>query len=341
MNLVSLNIRGAACQVKHNWVKEICSSKNINFFGFLDEKLIRSLWGSSGFDFEFLPSNGLSGGILSVWDSVAFQKSDSVKGSGFLAIKGVWALLGKTCFLVNVYAPQQINDKKKLWKDLLSLRSTYVDAIWILFGDFNEVREESDRIGSHFSRSGAFYFNEFIAESGLSDIRCGGRKFTRFSSDDSKLSKLDRILVSHNFFEAWPVPCLEILPRRFSDHCPLLLRSVVLDCGPPPFRFFNSWLSDSSLESAVKLCWASRLAPSPTLTPISHLSVGLKHLKNCIKSWREKSLAVKNATLKSHKLKVNSLDLKAESDGLSISERLIGSIWNRKFLRWKRRIYRT
>ena len=105
------------------------------------------------------------------------------------------------------------------------------------------------------SNLGASAFNNFIHNSGLIEIKNGGRKFTRISSDGLKLSKLDRILVSHNFFEFYANPIVEILPRSFSDHCPILLSSPNLDFGAPPFRFFNSWLKDASLYGVVQNSW--------------------------------------------------------------------------------------
>ena len=112
--------------------------------------------------------------------------------------------------------------------------------VWIILGDFNSVRDKEERKGTSFSQSDALAFNEFIANGGLIEVRSGGRKFTRISKDGMKLSKLDRILVSHNFFNIWQNPFVEILPRRLSDHCPILLKSSVSDFGHVPFRFFNT-----------------------------------------------------------------------------------------------------
>nr|GFB57538.1 RNA-directed DNA polymerase, eukaryota, reverse transcriptase zinc-binding domain protein [Tanacetum cinerariifolium] len=48
----------------------------------------------------------------------------------------------------------------------------------ILFGDLNEVRNDSERFGSIFSSGDAAIFNDFIQESGLIDLPMGGRSFT-------------------------------------------------------------------------------------------------------------------------------------------------------------------
>ncbi|GJZ70184.1 putative RNA-directed DNA polymerase, eukaryota, reverse transcriptase zinc-binding domain protein [Tanacetum coccineum] len=68
----------------------------------------------------------------------------------------------------------------------------------ILFGDLNEVRSESERFGSTFSCGDATIFNSFIYDTGLIDLLMGGRHFTWVNKVGSKMSKLDRFLISDN-----------------------------------------------------------------------------------------------------------------------------------------------
>ncbi|KAJ9561857.1 hypothetical protein OSB04_007017 [Centaurea solstitialis] len=102
--------------------------------------------------------------------------------------------------------------------------------------------------GTVFSSRGAEFFNDFIHEAGLTEVKRGGLKFTRMSADGSKLSKLDRFLVTPNL--------ILVLPKLHSDHSPLLLRGSSLDFGPTYFKFFNSWLGDPSLTSLVVANWS-------------------------------------------------------------------------------------
>ncbi|GJT05853.1 hypothetical protein Tco_0840315 [Tanacetum coccineum] len=64
-------------------------------------------------------------------------------------------------------------------------------------GDFNEVLNENERLGSHFCRRSASFFNEFILSAGLLDLPIRGMHFTRMNSIGLKLSKIDRILKDH------------------------------------------------------------------------------------------------------------------------------------------------
>ncbi|KVH96764.1 Endonuclease/exonuclease/phosphatase [Cynara cardunculus var. scolymus] len=100
-------------------------------------------------------------------------------------------------------------------------------------------------------------FNDFIRDSGLIEVRSGGRKFTKMSANGAKHSKLDKYLVSSNFLSHWPMPSAMILPRYLSDHCPILFRSALVDFGPIYFKFFNSWLGQPDFNLLVLDSWNS------------------------------------------------------------------------------------
>ncbi|GJS21657.1 RNA-directed DNA polymerase, eukaryota [Tanacetum coccineum] len=71
------------------------------------------------------------------------------------------------------YAPQDASKKRSLWTRLHDLIQHF-QTMTIMLGDFNEVRSESERLGSVFCKSGAKAFNEFIIESDLVDLPMGG-----------------------------------------------------------------------------------------------------------------------------------------------------------------------
>ena len=129
-----------------------------------------------------------------------------------MAVIGFWAQNSIQIGVLNVYAPQQAQLKKQLWLSIQSLILGNNNLVWIIFGDFNEVMEEIERKGTRFSLPGAVVFNNFIASVGLIEVRNGGRRYTHISTDGSKLSKLDRVLVSHNCFDNCPNLVVEILP---------------------------------------------------------------------------------------------------------------------------------
>ena len=84
-----------------------------------------------------------------------------------------------------------------------------------------------------------------------------GRKFTWFRPNGTSRSKLDRFLLSPEWLERWPASIQSTLPRNFSYHYPILLRSTSVDWGPKPFRILDCWLLDKSFKETVINCWTS------------------------------------------------------------------------------------
>ncbi|GJX07911.1 RNA-directed DNA polymerase, eukaryota, partial [Tanacetum coccineum] len=133
---------------------------------------VKSLWGNSNFD---------------------FVASDSLGNSG--AIYGTWLPRNVKILLVAVYAPQQPGSKRALW-DFLSNLVRRWNGEAIIMGDFNDVRTMDERLGSSFNASSARCFDRFIVSSGLVDVKLEGYSFTWSHPSASKMSKLDRFLVT-------------------------------------------------------------------------------------------------------------------------------------------------
>ncbi|GJR36492.1 RNA-directed DNA polymerase, eukaryota [Tanacetum coccineum] len=96
--------------------------------------------GNDNYDFAIQKSDGNSGGIIAIWDNSLFNKSKVINSEdGFLAIYGDWKNIG-------------------------------FHSMFIVLGDFNEVRFEYEQLGSKFCKLGARRFNEFISKSGLIDL---------------------------------------------------------------------------------------------------------------------------------------------------------------------------
>ncbi|GKB05904.1 RNA-directed DNA polymerase, eukaryota, reverse transcriptase zinc-binding domain protein [Tanacetum coccineum] len=155
------------------------------------------MWGNSNVDFVAGNDVGASGGTLLVWDSLVFNKVDTFSSSHFVGVFGKWYGVNETIALVNVYGPQGSRRKDELWRELLSIMSSR-EAVWILFGDFNAVRSHDERFGTLFVERDVKAFNELINNEGLHELPMGGRRFTRFNREGSKLSKLERYLFIKN-----------------------------------------------------------------------------------------------------------------------------------------------
>ncbi|GKC46174.1 cytochrome P450 [Tanacetum coccineum] len=286
---------------KRSWVRRLCYDNKIHFLGLqetissLDSRLIvQAMWGHSLFDFWVKKPDGKSGGIMAIWDPSKFVMSNSTTGDGFLAVL-------------------EVMDGFKALVDSANSNS-------VVMGDFNEVRYATERMGSHFCHRSASFFNDFISSSGLLDIPMGGMRFTRMNTLGSKLSKIDRILVSNHFLDKWLNSHILALIKEFSDHSPLLLLNSVNDCGPIPFKFYNSWLLHEDFVNVITDHWSS-----PT---DSHLNLSaaifkakLKKLKLAIKLWRTTVVATETtAAMELQEIFLMEIDLRAEHSPLSAAD---------------------
>ncbi|GJU59803.1 RNA-directed DNA polymerase, eukaryota [Tanacetum coccineum] len=129
------------------------------------------------------------------------------------------------------------------------------DGETVVTGDFNEVRHKSERFGTMFYAHEAKVFNTFIADSGLVEVSLGGSKFTWCHKSGSKMSKLDRFLVSENLLNTSPNINAITLARYLSDHRPILLREISYDYGPIPFKVFHYWFDMNGFNNLVEVAW--------------------------------------------------------------------------------------
>nr|GEW05140.1 RNA-directed DNA polymerase, eukaryota [Tanacetum cinerariifolium]GEW05149.1 RNA-directed DNA polymerase, eukaryota [Tanacetum cinerariifolium] len=189
----------------------------------VDVNDIKLCWGNCLFEFVCGPLVGNSGGILCVWDPRVFRKLNATISDYFIAIQGLWVFSDKRLMIIALYAAQEVSEKRMLWEYL-----NYVIDNWngevIIMEDFNKVRSREERYGTTFNKWGADVFNSFIYLGGLLDVPLEGCSFTWVHKSASKMSKLDRCLISDDLIEASPNICAISLDQYLSNHRPILLR---------------------------------------------------------------------------------------------------------------------
>ncbi|GJX47736.1 RNA-directed DNA polymerase, eukaryota, reverse transcriptase zinc-binding domain protein [Tanacetum coccineum] len=228
---------------------------------------LKSMWGNYSFDYACSMARGRSGGIISMWDPNIFVKKDIWCDDSFVIVKGQWKNLDGDYFMINLYGPQDPSDKDVLWRRIKNFMHQNNGA-FVLFGDFNEVCFNFERLGSTFSQSQANTFNTFITNNDLIELPMGNRSFIWMIKSGSKVSKLDRFLLSANAIEALPNAYVTALDKLWSNHNPILLHCKKVDYGPTPFSHKEATLialknlevkidtnsaTDEDRESRIKL----------------------------------------------------------------------------------------
>ncbi|GJX62020.1 RNA-directed DNA polymerase, eukaryota [Tanacetum coccineum] len=232
------DMQGLEHKTKKEWVQELNTKHKIIFLAIQETKLdcisymdVKFIWGNSNYLFVSSDSMGSSGGILCVWEASIFRKDYATVSDNFIGIYGTWLPSNTKVLFVAVYAAPSSSSHLKV-------------VLWCIF-----------RLDC--SLEGARSFNHFISSSGLVDVKMEGYSFTWSHPSASKMSKLDRFLVSEGIISLFPSLTALCLDHHLLDHRPILLNEIHTDYGPVPFRVYHSWFKREGFDDMVKLAWNS------------------------------------------------------------------------------------
>ncbi|GJY69530.1 RNA-directed DNA polymerase, eukaryota [Tanacetum coccineum] len=93
----------------------------------------------------------------------------------------------------------------------------------------------------------SIYAPQELLEKCLIEIPLGSYSFTWARKSATKMSKLDRFLISEGLMALFAHLSALCFDRHLSDHCPILMREINLDYGPTPFWLFHSWFQIDGL----------------------------------------------------------------------------------------------
>nr|GEU78756.1 putative RNA-directed DNA polymerase, eukaryota, reverse transcriptase zinc-binding domain protein [Tanacetum cinerariifolium] len=194
---------------------------------------------------------------------------------------------------------QELSEKKVLW-DYLHYTIKNQDSEMVIIGDFNEVRTQDELFGSNFNTHVAAIFNLFISLSGLVEVLMGGCSFTWVHKSATKMSKLDRFLISKGLMQSCSNISALTLDRYFLDHRPILLREICFDYDPTHFRFYYDWFEIKGFDKFMENIWNDYYSDDPN--SMTRFINKMHHLKKKLRSWtnsKKESLMNQNSKLKS------------------------------------------
>lgn len=257
LKILSWNIRGFKSSKNRSNLKYLILKWNPTIvciqetlMSAIEDKDLENLWPQKKVKAIYQSAMGHSGGILCCWDPLLVEISQflSIKACLGISFKDMGSGLNFHTFIV--YGPHSSTDKVILWNRLSGFNNLSLNSPSVFIGDFNCTRTQIERVSCQGNSWDSEIFDKWITRSNLIDLQIDNCKFT-WIGPNGKRSKLDRALVNANWAQLgnWR---LQALPRKNSDHKPLLLYYLYSDWGPKPFRVFNTWLKEISLQKDSK-----------------------------------------------------------------------------------------
>ncbi|XP_039141263.1 uncharacterized protein LOC120278582 [Dioscorea cayenensis subsp. rotundata] len=155
----------------------------------------------------------------------------------------------------------------------------------------------------------------FLNELNLVDPPLHGRSFTWTNGQTDPIwTRLDRFLLSLDWFSAYPSSIQSALPRFGSDHAP-----VYLEFGPHTqrsriFRLEKSWYNNDQLCSLIHDWWTETNQEGCGAFVVSKKLI---HLKHYLKVWASENFGFIYVQKNDLLLEINSLDSISKSRDLS------------------------
>jgi hypothetical protein len=180
-------------------------------------------------------------------------------------------------------------------------------------GDFNIILNSSEKNNDRFEGRWSFLFNAVIDSLDLREIEMSCGKFTWANSRRvPTYERLDRVLVSTEWEQNYPLATVDALNREISDHTPLLL-STGENAKPkkqPPFKFELGWLLKDGFFDMVSEVWSKETRGS---TPMQRWQNKIRRLRQFLRGWAKNMNGAYKKEKQELLRKAEELDKKVES----------------------------
>jgi exonuclease III len=263
-NILCWNIRGLNSDKKWNAIRDRLTENNCDVLYLQETKhatfdlsFIRNFCPPVYDRFEFLPSNGASGGTIIIWKSSSFSGTLIFQNSFATSVELISLHNNATWILTNIYAPCTPSGKREFISWFKNIQMSD-QADWLVVGDFNLYRspEDRNREGADFTEM--YMFNAAISALGLVELPLKGKRFTWTNKQHPPLlERLDWFFASASWTLSYPISEVSTLTMETSDHVPCLIKISTAIPKSHIFRFENYWLQREDFMQQVILGWQS------------------------------------------------------------------------------------
>ncbi|XP_021727814.1 uncharacterized protein LOC110694925 [Chenopodium quinoa] len=258
---------------------------NMGLFGLLETKVrgknFRRVFGNFGRDWSVITNHSVSDKVrvLIVWLPSIFSVESCKIDVQFVHVCITHIAMRKKFWLTMVYGLSTVAEREGLWAHISKI-SPPGDDPWILCGDFNNILNLEDRIGSQCTLAEVEQFRSYLRMNNLTDFNVGGLYYTwtnKQGVEDRVCTKIDRAIVNDGWLNMFPNFSAEFLPKGLMDHTPCCM-NLDTNAGntKKPFRFFNMWTDAPCFHDIVQKVW-DRPIQGTTMYRVVKKLKALKH----------------------------------------------------------------
>ncbi|KAL3754106.1 hypothetical protein ACJRO7_001366 [Eucalyptus globulus] len=272
MNFGVWNIRGLGNPVKQAEIRNFVRSNKLCCVGIVETKISAAAFAPvssvvlPGWSWANNYSHSHKGRIWVGWNPREVDFLINALSAQAIHGRLIWLASGKALFLSVIYAKHCFTSRQPLWEDLIQSSGILSSVPWVIAGDFNAIRDPSDRIGGSNAWIPAFdEFRDCLVQAGLDDLRFTGYRFTWATSSgpNRKQRKIDRVLVNGCWNSEFSFSEALFLAPGISDHTPMVIKVMPIPRASKPFKFFNFWMSHPDFDRMVSEVWDSPFHGSP------------------------------------------------------------------------------
>ncbi|KAL9691865.1 hypothetical protein QQ045_012292 [Rhodiola kirilowii] len=285
-SLASWNIRGINHPSKHAEVWHLIKKFDIGLLAVLEakvkvencKKIVNSCCPTNNWQ-SFILANGVDGKsrMLILWDLEIYTVNIWHASSQLIVCDVSW---NNIRFMIGfVYAMNFQRERRELWQLMVDAMER-VKGLWLFSGDFNCVKNQSEKLnGRRVRESDGSEISDVCEQSGLFDLAASGNLFTwsdRHVLGSRIWCKLDRILCNEELISSFPSIHGLFPDPGISDHCP-----AISFLGQKPqirkwFRFQAFWTRTEEFRSCLSQ-WRKGAGD------LGQLQIRLKRFKRVIK----------------------------------------------------------
>jgi exonuclease III len=320
------NCNGFRDPKKHRFISDLTKEQDLSFIAIsetgkrnLTPPFLKNLCAGRDFIWHEKEPRGRSGGILLGIDLSRFHIGAIDEGEYYVKFhlcnkedNFKWAL-------VVVYGPAQDDQKPNFLTELVQMGSR--ESLPILIGgDFNILRSPDEKNNNNYNGRWPFLFNAVIDGLNLRELEMSGRKYTWANArDNPTYEKLDRILMSTEWEQKFPLSTVEAITREISDHTPLLINTGHNhSCSNHTmFKFELGWLLRDGFADMVKNIWSNEVVSG---TAMERWQAKIRRLRQHLRGWAKNVSGAYKKEKKKLLDTLDSLDKKAETTLLTLSE---------------------